>query len=84
MMNQMNNMQMGSLTDGRKESKRMEVNDEVQNAVSDALDMAQRGKTREAMAVLTGLLPDHPLHHDIPYGIGVVHAVKGEYEESIK
>lgn len=62
----------------------MEVNDEVQNAVNDAMDMTQRGKTREAMAVLTGLLPAHPLHHDIPYGIGVVHAVKGEYEESIK
>lgn len=62
----------------------MEVNDDVQNAVNDAMEMAQRSKTREAMAVLTGLLPDHPLHHDIPYGIGVVHAVKGEYEESIK
>lgn len=62
----------------------MEANDEVQETVNDAMDMVQRGKTREAMAVLTGLLPDHPLHHDIPYGIGVIHAVKGDYEESIK
>src|SRR5690606_38776724 len=61
----------------------MEVSPEVQNAVNGALENAQRGKFQSAMDTLTALLRDHPCHHDIPYGIGIVHALKGEYVESI-
>lgn len=62
----------------------MELNDEVRETVSTALEMAQRGQSRKALAILSGLLPDHPQHHDVPYGIGVVHAIQGEHEEAIQ
>lgn len=62
----------------------MEVNDEVSDAVNGALESAQRGRFQFAMDTLTDLLPEHPLHHDVPYGIGVLHALKGEFEESIR
>ena len=61
----------------------MELNDEVQEIVNEALENAQRGRLQSATDTLTALLPDHPRHHDVPYGIGVVHALKGEYEESV-
>jgi len=61
----------------------MEINPEVQNAVSDALEAAQRGQFQHAMTTLTDLLHDHPLHHDVAYGIGVVHIIKGEHEAAI-
>jgi tetratricopeptide (TPR) repeat protein len=62
----------------------MEISPEVQDAVNTALEIAQRGKTQMAMSTLTGLLHDHPLNHDVAFGIGVVHAIQGEHEESIQ
>lgn len=62
----------------------MEVNDEVSDAVNGALEAAQRGRFQYAMDMLTDLLPEHPQHHDVAYGIGVIHALKREYEESIR
>ncbi len=61
----------------------MEVSPEVQEAVNGALETAQRGGFESAMDTLTALLHDHPRHHDVPYGIGLVHALKREYKESI-
>jgi tetratricopeptide (TPR) repeat protein len=62
----------------------MEINDAVSDAVNAALEAAQRGRFQFAMDTLTDLLPEHPLHHDVPYGIGVLHALKGEIVESIR
>jgi tetratricopeptide (TPR) repeat protein len=62
----------------------MEISPEVQDAVNDALEAAQRGQFQSALDALNALLRDHPLHHDVPYGIGLVHAIRGRYEESIE
>lgn len=61
----------------------MEVNPEVEEAVNAALKTAQGGGFRSAMETLTDLLRDHPLHHDVPFGIGVVHAMGGRHEDAI-
>ncbi len=61
----------------------MEINPEVQDIVTGALEAAQRGEFESAMGTLTGLLEVHPRHADVPYGIGLVHALKREHEESI-
>lgn len=61
----------------------MEISPAVKEAVNAALDTAQRGGFKSAMETLTGLLKDHPLHFDVPFGIGVVHAMRGQHEESI-
>jgi len=61
----------------------MEVNAEVQRTVDDILQAAQAGRTESALATLTELLDDHPRHHDVPFGIGVIHAINGEHEKAI-
>lgn len=61
----------------------MEINPEVQDIVTGALEAAQRGEFDSAMKTLTGLLEEHPRHVDVPYGIGLVHALKREHQESI-
>lgn len=61
----------------------MEVSPEVQEAVDGALEAAQRGGLESAMETLTDLLRNHPRHHDVPFGIGVIHAMKGQHKEAI-
>ncbi len=62
----------------------MEINPEVQDAVNTALEFLQQGLTYKAMTLLNGLLADHPHNQDVAFGIGSVHAVKGEYEKAIQ
>jgi tetratricopeptide (TPR) repeat protein len=62
----------------------IELNPELEKSVNDALDQAQRGNTQKAMTTLTGLLHDHPRSHVVAFGVGGVHALQREYEESIK
>ncbi len=61
-----------------------EFNPEVLDAVNEALELAQRGGTREALAILTGLLRDYPLQHHIYFGIGTICAFQEKHEEAIK
>lgn len=60
-----------------------EISPEVEVAVNEALEAAQRGGLEGAMNKLNDLMRDHPLHHGIPFGIGVIHVIKREYAESI-
>lgn len=60
-----------------------EITPEVEVAVNEALDEAQRGGLESAMNTLTDLLRDHPCHHGIPFAIGVIHTMKREYAKSI-
>ena len=62
----------------------MEINPEVQAAVNAALEILQQGRTQKAMICLTELLVGHPHNHDVAFGIGAVHAVKGEHEKAIQ
>jgi tetratricopeptide (TPR) repeat protein len=61
-----------------------EINPEVERAVNDALELAQKGKTDQAWTVLNGLLREHPRNHTVCYGMGALHAIKGEIKASIR
>ena len=56
---------------------------EVDKAVNSALELAQGGKTKEARTALTKLLAAHPNNHLVCYGMGTLHAVAGDFKESI-
>lgn len=56
----------------------------VEADVDSAMELAERGRTSEARTALTRLLAEHPDDHNVCYGIGTLHAISGEYKESIK
>ncbi len=61
-----------------------EFDQKVEDAVDSAMELAERGKTDAAWVTLTRLLNEHPRNHSVCYGMGTLHAIKGEYKEAIK
>lgn len=61
-----------------------EINSEVEHAVNEAMEIAQRGKTDQARAAMERLLREHPANHAVLFGMGVLHAMRGEHREAIK
>ncbi|MDO9012987.1 MAG: tetratricopeptide repeat protein [Gallionella sp.] len=61
-----------------------EFDPEVEDAVDNALGLAERGKTDAAWTAMTDLSNEYPMNHSVCYGMGTVHAIKGEYKESVK
>lgn len=62
----------------------IEFDPEVEEAVDSAMELAERGKTDAAWTAVTRLLGENPRNHSVCYGMGTLHAIKGEYKESIK
>lgn len=62
----------------------IEVNPQVEKAVDAALELCEQGKTDAARVQVTRLLAEHPRNHLVCYAMGVLHALKCEYEESIQ
>jgi tetratricopeptide (TPR) repeat protein len=60
-----------------------ESNKEVEEAVNFAMELAERGKTNEAWTALYKLLGGHPDNHRVCYGMGTLHAISGDFKESI-
>jgi tetratricopeptide (TPR) repeat protein len=60
-----------------------ESNKEVEDAVNFAMELAERGKTNEAWTALTKLVGGHPDNHLVCYGMGTLHAISGDFKESI-
>lgn len=60
------------------------LNPEVESAVDSALEFCENGKIDAAWTAMTRLLREHPRDHNVCYGMGVLHAVKCEYNEAIK
>jgi tetratricopeptide (TPR) repeat protein len=56
---------------------------EVDKAVDDALKIAERGNIPKAEALLTGLREKHPDVFKVQYGMGTLHAMKGNFRESV-
>jgi len=71
----------GALPDGHFIA---EINPEVERAVNEAAELAQRGGTDQARATMERLLREHPRNHTVHFGMGVLHAIRGEHRESIK
>jgi len=61
-----------------------EINEEVENAVDQALAMVEKGDIKKGRAIITDLRKDYPRNHMVHYGMGVVHALSGENDEAIK
>jgi len=58
-------------------------NQDVEEAVNFAMELAERGKTNEAWTALTRVLGAHPDNHLVCYGMGTLHAISGDFKQSI-
>lgn len=62
----------------------VEINEEVEKAVDDALAFVEKGNISKGEDILRELQVQYPRNHMVDYGIGVVNAFKGEYDDAIK
>ena len=60
-----------------------EISPEVESAVNQALELAQRGKVDQAQTALKRLLSENLSNHAVLFGMGVLHIMRGEHKESI-
>ena len=71
----------------KKKKKRnfiVEINEEVEESVDNALELVERGKIRKGEQILIALKIRYPDNYKVNYGMGVVHALKNEYDNAIK
>jgi tetratricopeptide (TPR) repeat protein len=61
----------------------MELNEEIDKAVDQALALVERNKLKKAEKHLTELLSQYPSYHMVQYGMGALYASKGQIEEAI-
>ena len=59
------------------------IDPEVDKAVDDALRLAEKGNLAKGEALLIGLMEKHPKVYKVQYGMGTLHAMKGNYAESV-
>ncbi|MEN9633151.1 MAG: hypothetical protein RL077_1555 [Verrucomicrobiota bacterium] len=62
----------------------IELTPEVEAAVNGAMELAERGDKRGAGDTLARLLREYPRNHLVYYGMGTLHAIKGETPEAIR
>jgi tetratricopeptide (TPR) repeat protein len=60
-----------------------EINEDVANEVDRALMLCEQGSFPEAYPILQKLLPEHSRNHQVYYGMGVYHALQGNYGEAL-
>jgi len=61
----------------------IELNEDVDEAVDQALALIERNNLEKAEKNLTGLLAQYPSYHMVQYGMGALYAFKGQIEEAI-
>ena len=61
----------------------IEINEEVEAAVDNALALVERGNVRKAERIFENLQANHPKNYMVNYGIGVVNAFKQNYDQAI-
>jgi len=61
----------------------IELNEEVDQAVDEALALIERKKLNKAEKQLTELLSEYPSYHMVQYGMGTLYAFKGKIDEAI-
>lgn len=61
-----------------------EINEEVENAVDQALGLVEKGDIKKGWAIINDLRKDYPRNHMVHFGMGVIHAFSGENDEAIK
>jgi tetratricopeptide (TPR) repeat protein len=58
------------------------IDPELDKAVDNALRLAEKGNLAKGEALLTGLMEKYPNLYKVQYGMGTLHAMKGNYAES--
>jgi tetratricopeptide (TPR) repeat protein len=61
----------------------MRIYPQVEEAVDQALGMAEQGKIRAAEKIISELLKQHPDIHTVHYAMGVICVMKEHYDEAI-
>jgi tetratricopeptide (TPR) repeat protein len=61
----------------------VEINEEIEKAVDKALALVEKGEISEAEERLEALWKKHPSNHMVIYGMGVVHAFRGDNDTAI-
>jgi tetratricopeptide (TPR) repeat protein len=61
----------------------IEINEEVEKAVDDALVRAEQGDIAGAERMLEDMQADYPSNYMVIYGIGVIHALRGDHDKAI-
>ncbi len=59
------------------------IDPELDKAVDDALRLAEKGNLANGEALLIGLMEKYPNVYKVQYGMGTLHAMKGNYAESV-
>ena len=59
------------------------IDPEVDKAVDNALRFAEKGNLAKGEALLIGLMEKYPSVYKVQYGMGTLHAMKGNYAESV-
>jgi tetratricopeptide (TPR) repeat protein len=59
------------------------IDPELDKAVDDALRFAEKGNLAKGEALLIGLMEKYPKVYKVQYGMGTLHAMKGNYAESV-
>lgn len=59
------------------------IDPELDKAVDNALRLVQKGDLARGELQLTGLLEKHPKVHKVQYGMGTLHAMKGNFAEAV-
>jgi len=62
----------------------VELNEEIDAAVDEAMAAVEKRKFRKAEKILTGLMQEHPNHHMTLYGMGAFYAMQEKYTEAIE
>jgi tetratricopeptide (TPR) repeat protein len=60
-----------------------QIDPEIDKAIENALKLAEKGNIPKAEALLTGLKEKHPDIYKVQYGMGTLHAMKGNFRESV-
>ncbi len=60
-----------------------QIDPEVDKAVDKALSVAEKGDLAKGEVLLTKIAEKHPSLYKVQYGMGTLHAMKGNYMESI-
>lgn len=74
---------MEKMKNGNFKDFAAEIDPEVDKAVDNALTLAAKGNLTKGEILLTGLKDKHPNLYKVQYGMGTLHAMKGNYRESV-
>ena len=61
----------------------IEINEEIDDAVDQAMAAVEKRKFSKAKKILSGLIREHPKHHMVLYGMGVFFAMQEQYDKAI-